>query len=114
MWFETLVLEVDQFQVLHETVDSCVGALIAAVVLQDPKGLGAHLIRVALILLDHVFMAVLSRVGLFEFFLPELTAFDRVHATAPLAGMGRAVGVDARALELVRRLLVEGGQVLRG
>ena len=53
-----LVLEVDQFQVLRETADSCVGALITTVVLQDTKGLGAHLLRVALILLHHVLMAV--------------------------------------------------------
>ena len=44
--------------------------------------------------------------SLFEFFLPELTAFDRVHVTALLAGVGSAVGVDAGALELVRRLRV--------
>ena len=37
-----------------------------------------------------------------------------MHVTALLAGVGCAVGVDAGALELVRRLRVKVRQILRG
>ena len=106
-----LVLEVDEFYILHQVVDFCVRELRLAGRRDDAESLAELLFATYDFVAGlHYVLAVDLGVLIFEFRLLELDAPDRVLPAAAVAGVrGRRVVAGALGLLLLR---VEGRPVL--